>query len=105
MVLQSALEWIKTFAAEIVCAPIGLITIFTALVEIYFTYLIVYGFFLSPAHHIPGPFLSRFGSFYYFYLLFRGFLATDVVELHKKYGIRLSLRRGIIGRSSGKAWP
>lgn len=60
-----------------------------SLTGVYVIYLLIYGFFLSPTRHVPGPFLSRFGPFYFFYRLFRGFLATDLVALHQRYGTLL----------------
>jgi hypothetical protein len=56
---------------------------------LYLLYILVYGIFLCPTSHIPGPFLARFSSAYYYALLFGGSISFTVHELHKKYGTPL----------------
>ena len=67
----------------------ALATTTLALSGVYLVYWLVYGLFLCPTRHIPGPVLTRFSKFYFFRLLLRGTLSADIYELHKKYGIRI----------------
>jgi hypothetical protein len=49
-------------------------------------YLLIYGLFLSPTRNIPGPLITRFSSAWFLYRILRGYFASDVVNLHRKYG-------------------
>jgi len=49
-------------------------------------YLLIYGLFLSPTRHIPGPLITRFSSAWFLYRILRGYFASDVVNLHRRYG-------------------
>jgi hypothetical protein len=55
-------------------------------VGVWFIYRVIYGLFFSPARHIPGPFLTRFGDLYFYVLALRGSLSSDIHKLHKIYG-------------------
>jgi ABC-type multidrug transport system permease subunit len=57
-----------------------------AAVIIYLCYLVIYGYFLCPTRHIPGPFLTRFTRAQYYFLLFGGSVSINVHKLHQKYG-------------------
>ena len=63
------------------------VTIVLGLFCLYLLYILIYGLFLCPTRHIPGPFLSRFGTAYYHSIFFGGSISVTVHELHKKYGI------------------
>lgn len=89
--LTGSWECLRTHVKELAPVDISMTTACLGLTGIYVIYLLIYGFFLSPTRHLPGPFLSRFGPFYFFYCLFRGFLATDLVALHQRYGRLLFL--------------
>jgi hypothetical protein len=65
---------------------INVITILLGLGCFYLLYILIYGLFFCPTHHIPGPFLSRFGMAYYHSIFFGGSVSMTVYELHKKYG-------------------
>ncbi|KIX07296.1 uncharacterized protein Z518_01949 [Rhinocladiella mackenziei CBS 650.93] len=48
--------------------------------------LFLYKSITSPLRTIPGPFLARFGKFYYFFRVMRGRWEHDDITLHRKYG-------------------
>ena len=52
----------------------------------YLAYILVYGLFLCPTRHIPGPLITRFTGRYFHYLFLGGSMSTIILELHKKYG-------------------
>jgi len=54
---------------------------------LYLLYILIYGIFLCPTRHIPGPFVTRFGTAYNRSLFFGGSISLTVHELHKKYGM------------------
>jgi hypothetical protein len=60
--------------------------ILLAVIGVWFIYKVIYGLFFSPARHIPGPFLTRFGYLHFYFLALCGSLSSDINELHKKYG-------------------
>jgi hypothetical protein len=61
-------------------------TVYLGLVALYLGYLLIYGFFLCPTRHIPGPFLTRFTYGPYYILLFGGKGCMQTHTLHEKYG-------------------
>jgi ABC-type multidrug transport system permease subunit len=63
-----------------------ILTAILAAVVIYLCYLVIYGYFLCPTRHIPGPFLTRFTRAQYYFLLFGGSVSIKVHKLHQKYG-------------------
>jgi len=54
-------------------------------------YFILYGLFLCPTRHLPGPFITRFTKIYWLKIFFGGSIGSDILSLHRKYGIPLSL--------------
>ena len=64
----------------------GMTMVFLNLIGAYLTYCLIYGFFFCPTRHIPGPFVTRFTCFYFYYIMFRGFSSSSLLELHEKYG-------------------
>jgi len=54
-------------------------------------YLLIYGLFLSPTRNIPGPLITRFSSAWFLHRILRGYFASDVVNLHRKYGTATQL--------------
>ena len=62
------------------------ITILVTLIVCYLSYLLIYGLFLCPTRHLPGPFYTRYNLPYYL-ILFSGSGCMIVHDLHKKYGI------------------
>ena len=84
------LEWIWSGLRGVQATyHLNAVNIVLGLFGFYLLYIIVYGIFLCPTRHIPGPFLARFSSAYYFALLFGGSISSTVHELHKKYGTPL----------------
>jgi hypothetical protein len=63
------------------------LTIVLGLFCLYLLDILIFGLFLCPTRHIPGPFLARFGTAYYLALFFGGSISMRVHELHKKYGM------------------
>lgn len=76
-------EWVPTCD---ICSYFGMTTVFLDLIGACLTYYLIYGFFFCPTGHIPGPFLTRFTNFHLYYLIFRGYSASSILELHEKYG-------------------
>jgi hypothetical protein len=70
---------------------------FLLLVACYITYVLVYGLFLCPTRHIPGPILTRFTALYFQYLFFGGSMSTIILEQHKIYGTHQFCCRLTIG--------
>lgn len=48
--------------------------------------IFIYRSLTSPLRSVPGPFLARFGRFYYFWRAYRGRWEWDEIALHKQYG-------------------
>jgi hypothetical protein len=63
------------------------LTIVLGVFCLYLIYILIFGLFLCPTRHIPGPFLARFGTAYDHALFFGGSMSMKVYELHKKYGM------------------
>ena len=88
------LEWIKNQWSEAVkegekyhVTGVALVLSFLAA---YLVYLLIYGLFLCPTRHIPGPFLTRFSTGPYYALLMGGKGCMQTHALHQKYGASLS---------------
>lgn len=90
-IINTACEWIRARYSDIASVRATFHVSPTSLLLgslcIYFAYILIYGSFFCSTRHIPGPFLTRFGKWYYYALLFGGSISADIHELHKIYGI------------------
>jgi hypothetical protein len=57
----------------------------------YLLYILIYGLFLCPTRHIPGPFFTRFTSIYPIYLQFCGTGLEQARRLHERTVILRSM--------------
>ncbi|KAF9887361.1 hypothetical protein FE257_010216 [Aspergillus nanangensis] len=76
--------------------------LFTALT--YFILSCLYDIFLHSLARFPGPLYHRASILPWAYLVFRGTLAFQVVELHNKYGPVVRLSPSHLGFSDPQAW-
>ena len=60
-------------------------TLFLLLPAISFTYYLLQ-YFLDPLRSIPGPFLARFSSLWYFLEIYKGSFEETNIKLHRRYG-------------------
>ena len=58
----------------------------STLIGFYLLYTLIYGLFLCPTRHIPGPFITRFSRIPYNLQLIGNSNCIDVQSLHDKYG-------------------
>ena len=79
---------IMSFPNAIHKFPLQLTTtnVILGLLIAYLVYLVVYGLFICPTRHLPGPFLTRFGEAYFLSFVIRGITSAGVASLHKRYG-------------------
>lgn len=68
--------------------PVGVFHIALVVLGFYISYVLISGLFLCPLGHVPGPFVTRFGEWYYQYSLMTGTVTTDLIALHDRYGKR-----------------
>ena len=61
-------------------------TILVGCIALYLTYTLIYGLFLCPTRHLPGPFITRFSYIPYYILVFGGKGGENTCALHQKYG-------------------
>jgi len=61
----------------------------------YALYVVIYGLFICPTRHLPGPFITRFSQIPHLLLVFGGTHCTDIRKLHDRYGpiVRLTPQR------------
>ena len=83
-------EWIQSTWSEVVKRGekhhVSAVAPIVGFVAAYLVYLLIYGYFLCPTRHIPGPFLTRFSSAPYYFLLIGGKGSMKTHALHQKYG-------------------
>ena len=63
--------------------------VISTFVGFYLFYTFIYGLFLCPTRHIPGPFITQFTSIPYTLQLLGQTNCTDIQSLHEKYGLSL----------------
>lgn len=89
-IVVSCREWVQTQYSNVssvwLSRHVNPIAVILGLLGLYFAYVLIYGFFLCPSRHIPGPLLTRFGKWYYYRVLFGGSVSADIHKLHIKYG-------------------
>jgi len=54
----------------------------------YFLYCMIYGLFLCPTRHLPGPFLTRFTSIPFAINLASGEVSKRIHHQHEIYGMQ-----------------
>jgi hypothetical protein len=69
--------------------PFDALIVALAIFGLYISYHLISGLFFCPLGHVPGPFVTRFGQWYYQYSLITGSITTDLIALHEKYGKQL----------------
>jgi cytochrome P450 len=52
----------------------------------YAVYVVIYGLFVCPTRHLPGPFITRFSQIPHLLLVFGGTHCIDIRKLHDRYG-------------------
>ena len=60
--------------------------VISILICFYLVYTVIYGLFLCPTRHIPGPFITRFSRIPYTIQLLGNSNCIDIQSLHDKYG-------------------
>jgi hypothetical protein len=101
--VRMTFEWIRSGLSGVQAAyHFNALTIVLGLFCLYLLYILIYGIFLCPTRHIPGPFVARFGTAYYQALFFGGSISLTIHELHKKYG--MSFLCHIKLRSRSQTW-
>jgi len=55
-------------------------------IGVYLLYVLVYGLFLCPTRHLPGPFLTRFSGIPFALNLTSGEVSARIHRQHEKYG-------------------
>jgi hypothetical protein len=88
----NALDWIQHQFSQFatIARAYGLSAssaIILSCIALYLFYTLIYGLFLCPLRHLPGPFITRFTSIPYYILVFSGKGGEQTAALHKKYGI------------------
>ena len=83
--ISKLFDCFKTFKITIT-TTFGVGLFFLSLILAYLIYLFIYGLFICPTRHIPGPFVTRFTRLYYDFCLLGGNLSKNVHRLHGKYG-------------------
>jgi hypothetical protein len=58
-------------------------------IGLYLLYIVIYGLFLCPTRHIPGPFLTRFSGIPFALNLTSGEVSARIHQQHEKYGTDL----------------
>jgi len=89
LVMALTSEWKWSEIRGVLDPHLNVLSLLLGLFGLYILYLIIYGFFLCPTRHIPGPFLTRFASKYVDALIMGGTLSMTIHELHKKHGMSL----------------
>lgn len=62
--------------------------LFGAAVVLYTLSIAIYNLYIHPLKDIPGPFFARITSWWLFVLEMRGYPHTEILELHRKYGMQ-----------------
>jgi hypothetical protein len=84
--LNIVADGFKRWGSDSVWPDISPTTLLWSAAGGFLLYLLIFGLFLSPTRNIPGPVVTRFSSAWFLYRILRGYFASDVVDLHRKYG-------------------
>lgn len=90
--LDSSKEILHHFIQQVSAHNISLSAVALAVLCLYTFYFTIYGLFLCPTRHLPGPFITRFTKIYWLKVFFGGSIGSDILALHRKYGIIPSAR-------------
>jgi hypothetical protein len=89
--LKIVADGLKLWGSDSVWPDISTTTLLWSAGGGFLLYLLIYGLFLSPTRYIPGPLITRFSSGWFLYRILRGYFASDVVNIHRKYGTATQL--------------
>ena len=85
-------DWFKSWANRIIGtrSSVSPATLLVTSLAALLVYILINGILINPTRHIPGPFITRFTTLYFYYRLLSGSLGLELIKLHEKYGTKPS---------------